>query len=134
MPLSQQRRFPRSARSVGAARAFALDTLIRWGIVERHDDVQLAVSELATNALRHGVPPGREFCVGLAVDGAVLRIHVRDSGDGRPEVQAADADACDGRGLFLVKELADDFGVTEHIVGKSVWLDFKLEQPHSDVP
>ncbi|MEJ8658040.1 ATP-binding protein [Streptomyces sp. MS1.AVA.4] len=88
MSLSQQRRFPRSARSVGAARSFALDVLAQWGITDRHDDVQLCVSELATNALQHGVPAGREFCVGIEVDGALLRVHVRDSGDGRPEVQS----------------------------------------------
>ncbi|MFD7441456.1 ATP-binding protein, partial [Streptomyces sp. NPDC059909] len=82
--------------------------------------------------LQHGVPLGREFCVALAVDGDMLRIDVRDSGDGQPMVRAPFVDATDGRGLFLVSQLADDFGVTEHVVGKSVWLDFKLEQPRHD--
>lgn len=130
MSLSQQRRFPRSARSVGAARSFALDVLAQWGITDRHDDVQLCVSELATNALQHGVPAGREFCVGIEVDGALLRVHVRDSGDGRPEVQSPGSDECTGRGLRIVAELADDFGVTEHVVGKTVWLELKIAAPH----
>jgi hypothetical protein len=60
----------------------------------------------------------------------MLRIEVRDSGDGSPEVQAPEVDAEGGRGLRLVAELADDFGVTEHLVGKSVWLDFKTRRPH----
>ncbi|MGW1882284.1 ATP-binding protein [Streptomyces sp. NPDC001970] len=89
------------------------------GLVERHE--RRATRGLGTRHERLAArrPAWTRILRGLAVDGAVLRIHVRDSGDGRPEVQAADADACDGRGLFLVKELADDFGVTEHIVGKS---------------
>ncbi|WP_072487468.1 hypothetical protein [Streptomyces atratus] len=36
-----------------------------------------------------------------------------------------DDDACSGRGLHLVNELADDFGVDDHVVGKTVWLVFK---------
>ncbi|MGW7363261.1 ATP-binding protein [Streptomyces sp. NPDC054841] len=132
MSLSRQRRFPRSARSVGAARSFVIDVLTQREITDRHDDVRLCVSELATNALLHGVPRGREFCVALAVDGPVLRIDVRDSGDGRPVVQAPEIDAGSGRGLRLVAELADDFGVTDHVVGKSVWLDFEVAVPRSE--
>ncbi|MFE4172349.1 ATP-binding protein [Streptomyces sp. NPDC056909] len=58
--------------------------------------------------------------------GLLLRLEVRDSGGGRPEVRSPDADQCSGRGLRLAWELADDFGVTEHAVGKTVWLAFKI--------
>ncbi|MEU2430653.1 ATP-binding protein [Streptomyces sp. NPDC007861] len=92
------------------------------------------MSELATNALVHGVPPGREFCVGLSIDGPVLRVGVRDSGGGRPEAHDPGADACTGRGLRLVTQLADDFGVTEHVVGKTVWLDFKIAPSRNEEP
>lgn len=126
VPLSRQQRFPRSRISVGAARAFVIGTATEWGVADRQDDIRLCVSELATNALLHGVPPGREFCVKLTTDGDLLRIEVRDSGDGYPEVRSPSVHESTGRGLRLVKELADDCGVVEHAVGKTVWLAFKL--------
>lgn len=43
--------------SVTAARHFALIHLAECGLAELAEDVGLVVSELVTNALRHGVPP-----------------------------------------------------------------------------
>ncbi|WP_055567934.1 ATP-binding protein [Streptomyces atriruber] len=128
MPLSRQRRFSRDGRSVGAARAFAVETLDEWGITVRQDDIRLCVSELATNAVLHGALPGREFCLRIIADDAIVRIEVRDSGSGRPEVPCAavDADEEGGRGLLLATTLSDDFGVTAHVSGKTVWLVFKV--------
>lgn len=126
MPLLRQRRFSRSRTSVRAAREFTLATLTQWHVGDRHDDIRLCVSEVATNALHHGVPPGRDFCVRLSLDGPVLRVEVRDSGDGWPIVRLPDTEGSDGWGLFLVRELADDFGVTEHVPGKTVWVVFKV--------
>ncbi len=127
VPLSRQRRFPRARDSVPAARAFALEALLEWDadIADRYDDVRLCVSELATNAVLHGVPPGREFCLTLVVDGPLLRIEVRDSGGGAPRVLREGGEECGGRGLRLVAALADDFGVTVHTPGKTVWMVFK---------
>ncbi|MGW2227022.1 ATP-binding protein [Streptomyces formicae] len=122
---SRQRRFARARSSVGAARAFAHETLSEWGITDRLDDVRLCVSELATNAVLHGVPPGREFCLALTADGGSIRIEVRDSGGGCPQVVAGGAERCDGRGLLLVQAVSDDFGVVEHVPGKTVWATFK---------
>ncbi|MGW1033338.1 DUF6415 family natural product biosynthesis protein [Streptomyces antibioticus] len=93
------------------------------------EDIRLCVSELAANAVLHGVPPGREFSVEADADGPLLRIGVRDSGGGLPEVAQAGADVCTGRGLRLVVALADDFGVTAHRPGKTVWVAFKAGRP-----
>ncbi|MFJ9681135.1 ATP-binding protein [Streptomyces sp. NPDC101194] len=125
MSLSQQRRFPRRRTSVGASRDFVTGVLIEWELHPLIADIELCVSELATNALLHGVPPGREFCVGLHRSQQLVRLEVRDSGSGQPMVQHPDDDACSGRGLRIVSELADDFGVHDHVVGKTVWLVFK---------
>ncbi|GAA2217576.1 hypothetical protein GCM10010360_36270 [Streptomyces nogalater] len=99
MSLLRQRRFPRSPRSVRAARAFVLETLTQWGYLDRHDDVLICVSELATNAVLHGVPPGREFCVGAVGSDSLIRIEVRDSGGGDPEIVRGPAEGC-GAGGF----------------------------------
>lgn len=126
MALSWQRRFPRARSSVPAARAFALEALAQWGVTDRQDEVRLCVSELATNALLHSAPVGREFSLRLVADDLTVRIELRDSGGGRPRITPAGTDDCGGRGLRLVTALADDFGVDEHITGKTVWSSFKV--------
>ncbi|MGW2088433.1 ATP-binding protein [Streptomyces sp. NPDC001880] len=125
MYLSEQRRFPRRRTSVGASRDFVTGVLVEWELQPLIEDIKLCVSELATNALLHGVPPGREFCVGLHQGEELVRLEVRDSGPGQPVVRRPDHGACSGRGLQLVNELADGFGVDDHVVGKTVWLVFK---------
>ncbi|AZS86576.1 ATP-binding protein [Streptomyces griseoviridis] len=126
MPLSRQRRFPRSRASVRDARDFVVQVLTEWGCRDRLDDIRLCASELATNAVLHGVPPGREYSVTVSWDDTIVRLGVRDSGGGTPTPRDADSEACTGRGLLLVREVADDLGVTEHLVGKTVWASFKM--------
>ncbi|MEU9006179.1 ATP-binding protein [Streptomyces sp. NPDC048551] len=103
--LSRQQRFPRARTSVRAARQFVGDTLAGWGVSERRDDMRLCVSELAANAVLHGVPWGREFSVRMVREAAVVWIEVRDSGPGRLTVQHPEPDAERGRGLWLVTAL-----------------------------
>ncbi|MEU9231805.1 ATP-binding protein [Streptomyces subrutilus] len=128
MPLSRWQRFPRSRSSVRAARQFVGDTLAEWGVAERRDDIRLCASELAANAVLHGVPQGREFSVRLMRDGGLLWVEVRDSGPGSPVVRQPDVDARTGRGLWLVTALADEFEVRDEAVGKSAWAGFNLVQ------
>src|SRR5205823_13765846 len=47
------------ARAVPAARVFATATVQRWGVAERSSDVEVVVSALLTNALRHALPDPR---------------------------------------------------------------------------
>lgn len=118
--------YPRDRRSVAVARDLTRVTLTDWGLTRRGDDVVLCVSELATNALLHGVPPNRCFrlCLTLTTDG-VLRIEVHDSGPGEVRVPGPVRDAEGGRGLLLVSALADEWGVREREPGKIVWCEFR---------
>ncbi|MFD3678049.1 ATP-binding protein [Streptomyces sp. NPDC058613] len=125
MPVIRQQRFPRARASVRAARQFAGDALAEWGVGERRDDIRLCVSELAANAVLHGAPAGREFCVRLVREESVLWIDARDSGPGCPVVEYADPEAQRGRGLWLVTALADEFEVRDEGVGKSARAGFK---------
>ncbi|MFI1361148.1 ATP-binding protein [Streptomyces sp. NPDC020898] len=122
----RERFFRRERRSVPAARKLAHEFLADWGLAgtERGDDVLLCVSELATNALVHGVPPGRQFLLFLRYDGRVLRVAVHDSGGGVPLI-AERADE-GGRGLLLVAALSDKWGVGERELGKVVWCEWEL--------
>ncbi|MEU9030780.1 ATP-binding protein [Streptomyces sp. NPDC048383] len=125
MSLSRQQRFPRARTSVRAARQFVGDTLAEWGAYERRDDMRLCVSELASNAVLHGVPWGREFSVRIARGAGILWLEVRDSGPGRPTAQPAEPDAERGRGLWLVTALADEFEIRGDRVGKTACAGFK---------
>ncbi|MEU6992794.1 ATP-binding protein [Streptomyces sp. NPDC046465] len=123
--------YRRDRRSVPAARAFTAAALVDWGIGgERADDITLCVSELATNALLHGVPPGRGFRLYLGHEADVLRVAVHDSGDGWPRIDLEEReDDESGRGLLLVAALADKWGVAERLPGKTVWCEFVLASP-----
>ncbi|MEV7245669.1 MULTISPECIES: ATP-binding protein [unclassified Streptomyces] len=130
--------YGRSRRSVPAARRFTEWSLAYWGLAEwrRAEDVTLCVSELATNALVHGVPPGRGFLLRLRYDGAVVRAEVHDSGAGAPRVvaEAGGDDAEGGRGLLLVSALADKWGAGPRAPGKLVWCEFVRAAGTTDGP
>ncbi|MFI6940461.1 ATP-binding protein [Streptomyces sp. NPDC050418] len=121
LPYVREKFLRRERQSVPAARRFAREALADWGW-PAPDDPLLCVSELATNALLHGVPPGRGLLLQLRCDGPVLRIEVHDSGAGIPRIP----DAADegGRGLRIVEALAAKWGVGERDPGKTVWCEF----------
>ncbi|MGA4846074.1 ATP-binding protein [Streptomyces sp. G5(2025)] len=120
----RERFYRRERQSIPKARAFVRAALTGWDIRERADDITLCVSEVATNALLHGVPPGRGFLLLLRRDADVVRVEVHDSGGGWPRcgVLAEDTDES-GRGLLLVAALADKWGVMERDPGKVVWFE-----------
>ena len=89
---------------------------------ELTDTALLLVSELATNAIRHGTPPVR---LALRLRGDRLRVEVTDSSPVLPEVGAPGADQVGGRGLQIVQQLAVCWGteVSRTALGKTVWVE-----------
>jgi anti-sigma regulatory factor (Ser/Thr protein kinase) len=124
------RDFAHHETSVGAARKFAAETAAAWGVADRVDDLRLCLSEVATNALLHAAPPACGFGVRLTVDREALRLEVHDRGGGSPVRRTPGDGDCTGRGLLLVDELADDWGVSDDPTGKTVWLIFKVARSH----
>ncbi|MCB5178975.1 ATP-binding protein [Streptomyces sp. SMC 277] len=116
----RERLFPRSRQSVHAARHFSAETLDVWGVTWRRDDMLLCVSELATNALRHGVPPGRGYRVRLLAYEGGVRIEVHDSGPGLSRTRIT----AEGMGLRVVAATADRWGVLPRWPGKVVHCEF----------
>ncbi|WP_327326287.1 ATP-binding protein [Streptomyces sp. NBC_01210] len=134
LPYFREAFYRRDRRSVSAAREFTRQALTDWATADRADDVLLCVSELATNALMHGVPPGRGFRLHLFLhaDG-VLRVELHDSGDGCVRLSPPHPDDEGGRGLLLVAALADKWGVGERSPGKTVWCEFALVADPSQI-
>lgn len=117
------REFPWRPESVPSARRFVIEALNDYPAPVR-ETVQLLVSELATNAVRHARSP---FTVAVKTEESTLRVEVEDRGEGTPEVQSPAPDASEGRGLQLVQSFTDSWGV-EKIAGgrKSVWFSIRV--------
>ncbi|MGW0711096.1 ATP-binding protein [Streptomyces sp. NPDC002643] len=129
---------PPRYEAVREARQFTRGTLDQWHMGDRFDDICLVVSELVTNALRHGLPA--PDCH-IADQDPPVRLHlmrwterlvcaVRDPSHDTPV--ARDSDDCSaesGRGLFLVESFADGWGwhpLTGALNGKVVWALFQV--------
>jgi len=123
-------RFAPTLESVSRARRFALATLA--GLPgETQDEVALMVSELATNAVLHA---RAEFRVRIDVAEGAVRVAVSDVGPGTPVVGAVPPPTQPhGRGLLIVRGLADDWGVLPRSGGgKTVW--FRLAVRSAPAP
>jgi anti-sigma regulatory factor (Ser/Thr protein kinase) len=109
--------------SVAEARRKVLEALAPQLDKASADTVKLLISELVTNAVRHG--GGREPVELHAHWNSQVRIEVVDHGQGfTPTPRAGARDEPGGYGLLLVGSLADRWGVvTDHQT--TVW--FELE-------
>ncbi|WP_326688824.1 MULTISPECIES: ATP-binding protein [unclassified Streptomyces] len=68
---------PPHYESVKSARDFTRRTLQNWGLTEEFDDVALVVSELVTNAMRHGLAPGADHGAASGDEGdPPVRLHL----------------------------------------------------------
>jgi len=114
---------PRDAAGVALARTH-LRGLGQAVPGESLDDAVLLVSELVTNAVRHG--GGDDVRVTAALCPGGLRVGVGDDGPGFPVRREADEDDTNGRGVAIVAALADQWGVDVHPDdGKTVWFTLR---------
>ncbi|MER6026344.1 ATP-binding protein [Streptomyces sp. NPDC001851] len=106
----------REAASVPLARRLLIGTMETAGVdPEISYDLSVALSEACANAVEHGggAPNGgasEAYRVTAYLDGEKCRIEVADSGPGfsrAAEIRPARPDAEHGRGLCLIRELAD---------------------------
>jgi anti-sigma regulatory factor (Ser/Thr protein kinase) len=94
-------------------------------------DAELLVSELVGNAVTHGShDTGETIELTAELDTRRLRVQVSDGGPGfilgadDPEPPALDQTS--GRGLHLLRTLADRFGVDDRSSGGDVWFEIDL--------
>lgn len=109
----------------GTARQFVRDH-VRLLPAEQLEDVLILVSELVTNAVRHGRP---EIGLTLTLAPTTLTVEVRDGGANLPVLPPHAASApghTNGRGLIIVDALATTWGIrpNRRAPGKTVWCEF----------
>ena len=127
---TRQVHLPADLHSVRIGRRLARDVVVEWGLERLVDDVQLGVSELLSNAVRHA---GTDVVLTLSLAGR-LTVEVLDNDPDLPHPVAPDPDlrATSGRGLRIVSAISADWGVRAAPAGKVVW--FALELPELGTP
>jgi two-component sensor histidine kinase len=121
--------------SLDAARSFVHRTARAWHVDSLADDLALVVTELVTNALRHGLGGGTPAAgVDVALYGTDSRVMcaVSDPSDEAPVRVTPDISHESGRGLQIVEALSMYWGWTAlerdgASGGKSVWAVFLLD-------
>lgn len=132
VPTSSSMAVPHGPAGVGKARHRMRAQLRSGGVPESViDDAVLILSELLSNACKHGRPLGDS----LAGDGDVraawrvdgggrLTVEVTDGGGPtRPAPATPSVTAHGGRGLNIISALSDDWGVRDGVHGEvTVWV------------
>ena len=127
---------PDDASAPGLAREAVRETLTRWCLPELYDDVELAVSELVTNAFKHARPP---VVLQLRQRSGKVRIDVSDMRPATISVElpimSKDSDES-GRGRGIVAAVSDESG-TDHSAdggpGASAYASWDVDQPPAPV-
>ena len=117
---------PPDPQAPGRARRFARDVL-----ADQSDDVidliELLVSEVVTNAVLHARSDMR---VTLTWRGDTFRVEVADHSPLLPAQRQFSELATTGRGIQLVEEIADSWGMVPTSSGKVVWFELTVvERP-----
>lgn len=115
---------PAREQAASTARRVLQHVLSSWGREHLLEDAGIVASELVTNAVQH------------AADGGQLRLDVQADGNGRlniavndgsmefPTLQEPAVDAETGRGLLIVAQLSNRWGVDPRPgQGKRVWAE-----------
>jgi hypothetical protein len=118
------RTFPGRPESVAAARGFVRDVL-RDQPPEIADAAELMACELATNCVQHA---HCDFELVIQSQGGI-RVEVRDTNQHRPVVGYPAPEDRSGRGLRIVEDMSDAWGVIPSTSGKTVWFALEALSP-----
>ncbi|MGQ4363766.1 SpoIIE family protein phosphatase [Streptomyces sp. SAS_272] len=114
--------------AVADARKKAVGRLADWGLADAAFVTELIVSELVTNAIRHGEPPVQL----RLIHDRTLICEVSDAGGTAPHMRRARTYDEGGRGLLLVAQLSRRWGARPGAKGKTIWAEQEIEGPEGE--
>nr|WTB30162.1 SpoIIE family protein phosphatase [Streptomyces sp. NBC_00830] len=118
-------------KAVATARTHTQHQLTLWGVDEETAyTTEMIVSELVTNAVRYGTPPLRL----LLIKDRTLTCEVHDGNPVAPRLRHAKTVDEGGRGLFIIAQLAENWGVRFSPDGKTVWAEQTLQPATTPCP
>ncbi|MGW0460239.1 ATP-binding protein [Streptomyces tendae] len=110
------------------ARGFTRQAANSWRLPQdKTDDLLLIVSELATNAFSHTASPTAIISAVLMPASVVVGVASRGPSQ-QLVATAADCQAEGGRGLFIVRALAQEWGLLQTSAGLRVWARVSLSE------
>lgn len=113
--------------SVSEARRFAADVAEEYLDDCQQRNLELVVSEIVSNAVRHGENSDEIKLAVTPKDGYVC-VQVTDSGPGLvPKPGAMGSDDDGGFGLFIVEQLTRRWGVTREDEQTRVWFELDFD-------
>ncbi|MFD4230447.1 SpoIIE family protein phosphatase [Streptomyces sp. NPDC058545] len=111
---------PADPAAVSHARTHIAEKLTAWGLTDAAPTTELIVSELVTNAIRHAQPPIQLRLINHA---GSLVCEVADGSSTSPHLRRARTLDENGRGLFIVAQLAERWGTRHNHHGKTIWAE-----------
>lgn len=125
---------PHAPTSAAVVRARLLDEMRGRGLPMRvADDALLVVSELVSNAIRHGAAlPGTDGQIEVVweITEHTVHLRVRDGGsgpaNGAPRASHGSSDDERGRGLTIIALLAGSWGSSDDEGSATVWADLPV--------
>jgi anti-sigma regulatory factor (Ser/Thr protein kinase) len=120
--------FPGGEKAAGHARRVLARWLADAVPADRLGDMQLLVTEIVANCVRHGrVGEDGEIDLLVTVDGAAVRVEVRDTGiQVDPRLTTPDLSGGGGFGMVLVERMSSAWGV-DHEPTVVMWFELELD-------
>ncbi|MEU8827168.1 SpoIIE family protein phosphatase [Streptomyces sp. NPDC048636] len=115
---------PSDPAVVANARSLAVRQLAEWRLDALVPTTELIVSELVTNAIRHGAGPIRL----RLIQHDMLICEVADTSNTSPRLRHARTTDEGGRGLFLVAQMTRRWGTRYTEGGKLIWAEQDLPE------
>jgi anti-sigma regulatory factor (Ser/Thr protein kinase) len=122
----QVQHFAPEPGSVPQARRFAMGIARPYLDARQAEALELAVSELVSNAVRHGGDPGAHIKLAITPKDGYMCVQVTDAGPGlvrKPGAEPPPARDDGGFGLFIVERLTRRWGVTREADRTRVWFE-----------
>jgi anti-sigma regulatory factor (Ser/Thr protein kinase) len=130
---SVETQLPSSVSSPQLARAFLRATLETWKLDGFGEVTELLVTELVANVVTH---VGSPMTLRVQREPSTMRVEIDDPSTEIPVVRHPGTADEHGRGVLLVDQLADAWGVEPRSDGKTVWFELDLstatEEVHGD--